>query len=1125
MQPVLKLSQGRTISATATGLRAMVCMLLSVLSSVAAYGGSSTERSSIRAILVETESNQERQAVAGELKQGQLIEREIAGGEAHTYRIALTSGQYLRARIEQKGIDVVAKLFGTDGQKVLETDDDSANGIESVSVVAETSGDYYLEVGSQNKNVKAGSYAIKIEEWREATSRDRDRFVAKKVFWEANQLRDQKTAESSRKAIEKYQQALPLWRAVEDSTNVATTLNEIGFVYSGLGDSQRALDYYNQALPLFRDVRDVKQESITLNNIGSVYSKTGELQKALEYYSQALPLKRTIGDRKSEANTLHNIAFVNSQLGQLQTALEYYNQSLPLRRATGDRLGESVTLNSIGAVYFKLGQWQKALDYHSQGLALSRAVADRRSEAVTLHNIGTVYSQLGEMPRALEYYNQALPLRRAVGDRYGEAYTLDSIGSAYFALGENQKALEYHNQALPVRRAVGDKYGESYALSNIGSVYARLGKIPEAIDYFNQALRLRQAIGDRRGEAFSLHNIGSAHGDLSESQKAREYYTQALALSRTIGDRNSEAVILGDLARVERHHNNLNEAREHIETSLGIVEATRRAVSSQDLRASYMTTKRASYDFYIDLLMQLHQVQPSAGHDQTALRASEQARARTLLELLTEARIDVQQGVDPRLKDKERGALARVSEIQTQFIRAHSQPKPDSTRIAALEYELKKANEAREQLEIEIRQKHPRYAELQYPAPLGLRAIQLILDEKTVMLEYYLGKEASFLFAISKHEFLAVRLPSASLLTAEVKSLREAITIKPDRMALSNYLQKGRSLYQKLVEPAARLLIDKRRLIIVPDGILYYLPFEILLQSNKRRVAQSDLSQLKYLIRDYAISYAPSATVLANLRSYDHTTQTGRKTFLAYGDPVYGKTRSEETDSVQAAWRSAFDEQKPWQLEQLPASRSEVERIGRLYQQEQVAVFLGEQANETNVKTGDRLGHFSYIHFAVHGLLNENKPQYSGLVLSLPREENRKMTGGGEAANEAKDASRDAEVEDGFLQVYEIFNLRLNADLVVLSACDTGLGKEVKGEGLIGLTRAFLYAGAPSLIVSLWKIQDRSTAELMVGFYRSLKNGRLSKAEALRQSKLELIQKGQLAHPYYWAGFVLMGQP
>jgi CHAT domain-containing protein len=433
---------------------------------------------------------------------------------------------------------------------------------------------------------------------------------------------------------------------------------------------------------------------------------------------------------------------------------------------------------------------------------------------------------------------------------------------------------------------------------------------------------------------------------------------------------------------------------------------------------------------------------------------------------------------------------------------------------------------------MEIRQKHPRYAALQYPTPLGLKAIQESLDAKTVLLEYSLGKEASYLFAISRNDFVTARLPASPLLTNQVTALREAVATKPDRMALSNYLQNARSLYQDLVQPANRLLSGKQSLIIVPDGILHYLPFEVLLKSDSGRTTQLDLHQLPYLIRDVSISYAPSATVLVNLHGVDPTTRSPRKAFLAYGDPHYGKTESDQPAPIRSALRSAFGDGKPWELQPLPESRHEVERIAKLYSREQVGVFLGGQASEENVKAADNASQYRFVHFAVHGLLNENKPQYSGLVLSLPRDERVRVATEKEAAtvaasttgvtSEPNDASR---TEDGLLQVYEIFNLKLNADLVVLSACETGLGKETKGEGLVGLTQAFFYAGTPSLAVSLWKVQDRSTAELMVRFYRHLNNPEYSKAQALRQAQLEMIRKGDFSHPYYWAGFVLIGQP
>ena len=1068
-----------------------------------------------------------------ELKVGAPIERELAGGDTHSYRVMLTTGQYFHVIVEQKGIDVVVRLFGPDGQKITEVDSpNGTQGPEPVSVIAAAAGEYRLEVVSPDKAVSPGRYEIRIEALREGTSQDTDRVAVERLLAQAAQLRTEGTAGSLRKAIEKYSEALPLLRGVEDRAGEALTLNEIGSIYWQLSESQKALEYYRQALPLRRVTGDSKGEAEVLHNLGTTYWQLGDNQKALDYYSQALPLRRAASDRIGEAITLGAIGSAYSDVGKLREALDYYNQSLPLRRALGDRRGEANTLSNIGSTYSQMGELQKALEYNDQALVLRRATGDRRGEAATLDNIGVIYWQLGEPQKALEYHNRVLSLRRGTGDRRGEFITLHNIGTDYRSLREPQKALEYYNQALSLARATGDRWWEANTLDSIGAAYRSSDDLNKALEHYNQALLLERAVGDRRGEAITLYQIGASYISLGKAEEALDYLRQALPLHRAIDDRASEAVTLQYIARAERNRGRLKDARAHIESALHIIESTRSQFISQDLRTSYSASKQDYYTFYIDLLMRMHPDQPTAGNDVAALQASERARARGLLELLAEARIDVKQGIAPTLKQREKDLEARISWIQSQLIQANSRGKPDQNKISGLEEEFTRVESESEQLEMEIRQKHPRYAMLHYPTPLGLKAIQEILDEKTVLLEYSLGKEASFLFVISKNGFLTAQLPAASLLANQVTTLREAVAAGPDRMALSNYLQKARSLYQELVEPANRLLSGKQALIIVPDGILHYLPFEVLLQSDSGRKAQVDLHQLPYLIRNYAISYAPSASVLANLHSRDRTTQTPRKAFLAYGDPLYGKTESAQTGPVRSAVRSAFGEGKPWKLQQLPESRREVERIAKLYPREQVGVFLGEQASEENVKAADRASQYRFVHFAVHGLLNESKPQYSGLVLSLPRSQSEK-TAAQEAisiptttlTNGVNVTDNGSRVEDGLLQVYEIFNLKLNADLVVLSACETGLGKDVKGEGLVGLTQAFLYAGTPSLAVSLWKVQDKSTAELMVRFYRHLNDPTLSKAEALRQAQLEMIRKGDFSHPYYWAGFVLLGQP
>jgi CHAT domain-containing protein len=297
--------------------------------------------------------------------------------------------------------------------------------------------------------------------------------------------------------------------------------------------------------------------------------------------------------------------------------------------------------------------------------------------------------------------------------------------------------------------------------------------------------------------------------------------------------------------------------------------------------------------------------------------------------------------------------------------------------------------------------------------------------------------------------------------------------------------------------------VGKQRLIIVPSGILHYLPFEALLTKGEERALPTTTpAQLPYLLRDYAISYVPSAAVLASLRNRP-AKSTVAKSFLAFADPVYGDLTESPAGLTPSNLSDAFGDQRPWRLGRLIESRREVEQISAFFPKDQVSLLLREQASEENAKTAGRFNQFRFVHFATHGLLNEEKPSHSGLILNL---------------------DGTPQSEDGLLQAYEIFNLKLNADLVVLSGCETGLGKEVKGEGLVGLTHAFFYAGTPSLVVSLWKVQDRSTADLMVNLYREI--GRTqTKSEALRQAKLKLIQQGRYADPYYWAPFVLTGDP
>ncbi|MEG4280515.1 CHAT domain-containing protein [Microcoleus sp. MON1_C1] len=934
--------------------------------------------------------------------------------------------------------------------------------------------------------------------------------AAAKAFKEGLQLYQQGTAEAKRGAIVKWEEALKQYREAGNRGGEAVTLNNIGLVYSELGEKQKALEYYTQSLPLSRATGDRRGEAVTLSGIGLVYSELGEKQKALEYYTQSLPLRRAVGNRGGEAVTLNNIGLVYSDLGEQQKALEYYTQSLPLSRATGDRSGEAGTLNNIGSVYSELGEKQKALEYYTQSLPLFRAIGDRRGEAVTLSSIGSVYSELGEKQKALEYYTQSLPLRRTVGDRGGEAVTLNNIGSVYSELGEKQKALEYYSQSLPLRRAVGDRGGEANTLSNIGNVYAELGEKQKALEYYTQSLPLRRAVGDRGGEANTLTNIGSVYSQLGEKQKALEYYSQSFPLFRATGERSGEAVTLKNIAYVKRDQNNLTEALNDIESSLKIIENLRTKIASPELRSSYFATVQDSYEFYIDLLMQLHKTNPKSGYDRKALEASERSRARSLLELLFESNANIREGISPDLLQQEKSVQQQLDAIEKQRIETISTPNPNQTKIAEIDKQRLALLEQYQQIQAQIRTASPRYAALTQPQPLTLPEIQKqILDENTILLQYSLGSYRSYLWVVTSTGLTSYELPKQVDIETVAKDFLETITSPIHREIPQQVAQASANLSQVILQPAAAQLGNKR-LLIVPDGVLHYTPFQAL-TLDQTRGQNTNVP----LIIEHEIITLPSASSLAILRQNYGDRKPPVRNLAILADPVFspdderikGKITQATTEKLEAnnlgLNRSLRASNREWPPERLAFTRQEAQTISTLFPSASSRQIFDFDASRTTATDGS-LANYQIVHFATHGLANTENPELSGIVMSMVDDK--------------------GNLVNGFLRLTDIFNLKLAANLVVLSACQSGMGQNVKGEGMVGLTRGFMYAGAQRVAVSLWNVDDEGTAVLMQKFYQKMVQQKLAPAAALRAAQIEMMQQEKWKSPYYWAAFTLQGE-
>ncbi|WP_254567893.1 tetratricopeptide repeat protein [Oscillatoria sp. HE19RPO] len=913
-------------------------------------------------------------------------------------------------------------------------------------------------------------------------------------------------------ALDYFNQSLTLSRQVWDKATEAAILNNIGQVYSALEDKQTALDYLNQSLTVSRQVGDIRGEATTLNIIGGVYSELGDKQIALDYYNQSLPLFRQVDDLSWEVTTLNNIGMVYSELGDKQTALDYLNQSLPLSQKVGDMAQEARILNNIGGVYSQLGDKQTALDYYNQSLPLSQQVGDKIGEANTLNNIGRVYDDLGDKQTALDYYNQSLPLSRQVGDKIGEATTLNNIGKVYDELGDKQTALDYYNQSLPLSQQVGDKIGEATTLNNIGTVYEALGDNQTALDSFNQSLPLSRQVGDKTQEAVTLNNIGLVYYNLGDNQAALDYFNQSVPILRQIGDKGSEALSLSNLAVIKRTQSNLTEALTDMEAAIAIIEDLRTKIDSEKLRQSYFAQNQAHYELYIDLLMQLHQQNPGKGYDKQAFNASERARARTLLEILAEANADIRSGIDPELREKEINLQQRINATESRRMELFSgQHTPEQANV--LKQEMDTLLRQLDELRAEIRRTSPRYAALTQPQPLTYEQVQQqVLDNDTLLLQYSLGEDRSFLWAVTLDSVEVYELPPR----AEIEELGEQfyrlmqnpeyrgesrnITVSPNIPQIN---ASATQLSQMLLSPVADKLAGKR-LVVVPDGVLNFIPFAALPTPGQR-------DELTPLLVNHEIINLPSSSTLAILRQQDAGRIMAPKTVVLIADPVFelDDRRVTEQTAVKASDLGRIVVNRSAEtiigrpIPALPGTRQEAEAILALVPGGGAMSAFDFDASRATVANTD-LTQYQMVHFATHGFVSSSNPELSGVVLSLVDEQGNGV--------------------DGFLRLHDIFNLQLNAQVVVLSACQTGLGDSIRGEGLVGLTRGFMYAGTPRLVVSLWNVDDNATAGLMSKFYGKMLSQNLTPTQALREAQLEMLASEEWKSPYFWAAFTLQGE-
>ncbi|HEX7183893.1 MAG TPA: CHAT domain-containing tetratricopeptide repeat protein [Thermoanaerobaculia bacterium] len=1070
---------------------------------------------------------------------GSLVEREIGDGETQEHRLAVEAGSYLRIAIEQREVDVAARLLGLGGEEMAVADGPcGCGGPELISLIVPAAGELRLSVRVRDPEASRGLYSVRLEELRPAGPLDGERVAAERALAEARQRGACDRSEERRAALASLAEVLRVWRRIGDRPREAETLNEIGALQWRLGEIDAGLSNARTALSIARETGSLREQARAFGTLGDIENRRNTPQSEVRpLYNEALRCWQDLGDRAGMGKVLYNLGNLHADAGEPDEALHYYEQALPLQEAAGRLADRAFTLAAMALLSRDRGDGARTLDLFNQGLDFARRSGDRSAEAYLLHGAATFLLRLGELQQAIERLRSALELYRALGERAPEARVLTNLGSTELGLGDRDRALGRYREALAIHQDLRDAEGECSArlyiglilqlegaseealvhydrvleiiptLSNpfiqatgfhfVGKAYLSFGRIAEARSYLGQALALHDKRGDALARARTLIELGNADREAGDDAQAEERFREALELGRKLRNFLAEVSAQEALARLQRDRGDLAAARATLAETLKTLDSVRSRVASQRLRVSFLASRQSYYWLDLDILMRLYEKDRDGASLAAALAASERARARGLLDLLAEGRIDVRRGIAEDLKRQEAEIDSRISAFQSRIL---SGPLSDE-KAEQLGQEMRRAFEEREQLEWEIRRRHPRYAAVRNPVPLRLEEIQALLDDRTAFLEYAVGEDRSFLFVVTRDRLGSYILPPASRLAEQVGRIGEALG-KPGRRSYGAYLEAASELYRELISPAEGLLAGKPRLIVSPDGPLHFLSFEALLTGDSRE-GEGLYEGLPYLIRERSVTYVPSASVLAELarpRERDSASPGEHKLFVGFADPFW--PAKEEGTASQAAQTRSFVLAGLPEMRRLAQSRHEVDEIARLYPEGASQLYVDRAATEENVKRNDLLKSARRIHFATHGFLNERQPELSGLALTFDGDPR----------------------EDGLLQVYEIFNLELDADLVVLSACDTGLGQRVSGEGLVGVTRALLYAGARSVVVSLWQVDDASTAELMVDFYRHLDRDP-DKAESLRRSKLEMIRQGRYAHPYYWAPFILIGEP
>lgn len=864
---------------------------------------------------------------------------------------------------------------------------------------------------------------------------------------------------------------------IGNRVQLGVAMCDLGGIYARRIPPKEALTYLQRSLAIFEEAGAMREQARALAAMGDAYENDRRRELAIQHYERSLALSEKVGDRHLTARILNGLGKSQSALGDHETGMSFYGKARALSEELDDKDTLSVALNNIATHHIAHGRYAEGLEYLNKSIKISEelgSTADRQSLALKLQNVGLIYRRQGQLDQALVYARKTLAIFEEIDDKFGVANLQNNIGVIYKAHGRYDEALVWFQKAMRGYEALKATPGIARALNNIGDTYRLQSRFDDAVEPLKKSLRLREQNKDRGAVMLSLNNLARLY-------EAQGKYAEMLEVSQRSAKLASELYSREEIWTAQDHIGRAlvglgkpAEARNSFQAAIAMIESMRREVAGgEQQQQSFLENRLSPWLGIINVLV-------SQQKYAAALTFAEQSKARVLLDALQTGRANLRKSWSKEEQDAEERQRQKLVTLNSQLTTESRRDKPDAARVAELKSAVEQSRLEYEDFETRLYVKYPQLRLQRGEAPIikSDELASLVTDTSEALLEYVVDDDKTYLFVVTKKNNGAdVRVYTLPLKRDELRTQTEAFRKQLAARDLG-FRALAQKLYELLLKPAEAELRGRTKLVIVPDSTLWDMPFQTLVNGANR-----------FLVEDAAISYAPSLTVLRAMtkRRKIEAAHASPPTLLAFGNPLVGSETSK---------RAALT-LRDGKLEPLPEAEQEVKALGRLYGASRSKVYIGAEAREDRVKseaTGAKI-----LHFATHGILNNASPMYSHLALA----------NGGAG-------------EDGLLEAWELMQMELHADLAVLSACESARGRVGAGEGMVGFSWAMFVAGVPSTVVSQWKVESAGTRVLMVNFHRALISSG-AKSAALRQAALKVMKNPKTSHPFYWGGFVLVG--